>query len=86
MKEKYIKMDYNVNGLTAAQIKQKTEYMKEEIAKANAIKEYEKVKNEDYYRWVAKSVQPMVVPAWVYGEDGKQDVAKYLRWSAGGSE
>jgi len=46
MKEKYIKMDYNVNGLTAAQIKQKTEYMKEEIAKANAIKEYEKVKKE----------------------------------------
>jgi len=43
-------------------------------------------KDEDYYRWVAKSVQPMVVPAWVYGEDGKQDVAKFLRWSAGGSE
>ena len=39
-------MDDNISQLTAQQIKQKTDYMKEQIAKADAIKEYEKVKKE----------------------------------------
>ena len=40
------KMDDDIKRLTAEKIKQKTQYMKEQIAKAQAIKEYEKVKKE----------------------------------------
>jgi hypothetical protein len=39
-------MDSDISKLTSQQIKQRTEYLKEQIAKANAIKEYEKVKKE----------------------------------------
>jgi hypothetical protein len=36
----------DIEGLTAKQIEQKTQYMKEQIAKEKALEEYKKVKKQ----------------------------------------